>query len=86
MKKRFVFLATALLVTALMISGAWASQLDIAAAGAVDVDVDVDAAATGAYVVGSEWLAGQAGVVTVDLASAIATPGGGSGSAFEHSV
>ena len=54
--------------------GAWAvTELDIAAG--VAVDVDVDAVASGPYVVGSEWLAGQAGVVSVDLGSAVPSPG-----------
>jgi hypothetical protein len=64
-----------LIALTMMAGGAWASTLDIAAAGAVAADTDVDAAATGAYVVGSEWLAGQAGVVNVDLGAAIPSPG-----------
>jgi hypothetical protein len=58
-----------------MAGGAWASELDIAAAGAVAVDADTDAAVGGPYVVGSEWLAGQIGVVNVDLALAVPSPG-----------
>ncbi len=60
-----------------MTGGAWAqsSILDICAAGSGVEDLDVDTDPTGAYVVGSEWLAGQAGVVSVDLGNAIPTPG-----------
>jgi hypothetical protein len=76
MKKILGLLLVALIGFAMMAGGACASTLDIATAGAVALDADADAASTGPYVVGSEWLAGQAGVVDVDLGSAIPTPGG----------
>lgn len=65
----------ALFVTTMAVGGAWASVLDIAASGATAVDADTDAAASGPYVVGSEWLAGQTGAVSVDLGSAVPSPG-----------
>jgi hypothetical protein len=77
MKKLLSSCAIALFVVALATGGAWAqSVIDIAAADGNVADADVAGTATGAYVVGSEWLAGQAGAVTVDLGSAIPTPGG----------
>jgi hypothetical protein len=53
-----------------------ASVLDIAYNGAVTSDTDVDAASTGPFVVGSEWAAGQAGNINVDLGSTSQTAGG----------
>lgn len=76
MKKLFSSCAIALFVVALATSGAWAqSAIDIAAADGNVSDVDVNATAAGAYVVGTEWLAGQVGAVAVDLGNAIPAPG-----------
>lgn len=77
MKKKVLSLfAVAAFAVALMAGGAWASTLDIAVSDGTTADTDVDATAAGAYVVGSEWLAGQSGVVNVDLGNALPAPGG----------
>jgi len=75
MKRFFSVLVIAALAIFVMAGGAWASQIDICQTGNNAVDADTDAQASGAYVVGSEWLAGQSGVVSVDLGYAVPSPG-----------
>ena len=86
MKTSLRSILVALMVIALASGTAFAaSEIDIAATavgGPAAVDADVDATAAGSYVVGSEWLAGQANI-SIDLGAAVGE-GDGSGRAADR--